>query len=997
MAKEQHRVGPLAGGSPPNVQVDPDLTRYGDTGSARGACVEDSGETVAAGAGAPSKRDRAAGGLQLALGERLSGRYRIERVLGEGGMGVVYLARDEQVAGEIFAIKVLKEGLQSGALEALREEVRKTRRLSHPNIVDVHLVSVDGQKLYVLMEHLEGKSLDELLHEEFGRGMPFSRACPIIEDVGAALGYAHDHNVIHSDVKPANVFVTSAGKSKLLDFGIARVSRAPLKGARSETLALTRLYASCEMLEGKEADRRDDIYSFACVIYEMLSGERPFGESTAIEAREAGARMLPLGILTRDQNAALLKALSFNREARTSSVEKLLDGLAANPQKKGWAAPDWPLLRRLPGLVSSDPSSDKAVAQLLDTGYGSNAAPQDLWPHTSPYRGLAAMTVRDSQFFFGRERETAEVVDALATTRDKVIVLLGNSGVGKSSLVQAGVLAALLRQAWPQGMTAKPWPALFHDSREWCFVTFRPGAEPVRSLVTAFLDTWQLDTISIELPERRTEWVDALLAGRLGLRDLLDQTTRRYEDQGLSVPTTFLIYIDQGEELYTRADERERRRFSELIARGLDDSRTRALMSLRADFYGELQKDEALYDVHRPISVAPLRQAQLREVVTRPAELLSVPFDPPDLGSSISARAAEESAKDAGALPLLSYLLEDMWSEMVRRGDGVLRLSGNVIDLGAVLVDRADVFLTSHSESEETVRRIFTLRLATVREDGEPIRRCAMRSEFTDDEWLLVSDLADHPNRLLVTGKSQAGEAYAEVAHETIFKHWKKLRDWIVGEREFLSWRTGLETARRTWQSTAADSRSETLLMGAALTQAQNWLIKRGEDLPLDREFIEQSIERWRRAKRRARLVETLAFALLISIIMGLFAWLNEASIHDRWRWFTQIHPYMQAHVRPFVLSASAEHRLKPGDTFKECDGQCPEMVVVPAGDFVMGSPKDEHGHHKNEDPQHKVVFRRQLAVSKYPRLSPTGMPVSPTAIATHMLRIRTLEEGGGP
>jgi hypothetical protein len=159
-------------------------------------------------------------------------------------------------------------------------------------------------------------------------------------------------------------------------------------------------------------------------------------------------------------------------------------------------------------------------------------------------------------------------------------------------------------------------------------------------------------------------------------------------------------------------------------------------------------------------------------VVTRPAELLSVRFDPPDLGSSISARAAEESAKDAGALPLLSYLLEDMWSEMVRRGDGVLRLSGTVIDLGAVLVDRADAFLTSHSESEETVRRIFTLRLATVREDGEPIRRCAMRSEFTDDEWLLVSDLADHPNRLLVTGKSQAGEAYAEVAHETIFKHW---------------------------------------------------------------------------------------------------------------------------------------------------------------------------------------------------------------------------------
>jgi serine/threonine protein kinase len=137
-------------------------------------------------------------------------------------MGVVYLAADEQVPGENFAIKVLKEELHPAALTLLREEVRKTRKLSHPNIVDVHSVNVDGQTLYVLMEHLEGKSLDTLLAEEFGRGMPFSHAWPIIEDVGAALGIAHDHNVIHSDLKPANVKVTPEGRVKVLDFGLAR-------------------------------------------------------------------------------------------------------------------------------------------------------------------------------------------------------------------------------------------------------------------------------------------------------------------------------------------------------------------------------------------------------------------------------------------------------------------------------------------------------------------------------------------------------------------------------------------------------------------------------------------------------------------------------------------------------------------------------------------------------------------------------------------------------
>jgi len=274
--------------------------------------------------------------VRLAAGQLIGGRYRIERELGEGGMGVVYLAADEQVPGERFAIKVLKEELRPEALALLREEVRKTRKLSHPNIVDVHSVNVDGQTLYVLMEYLEGKSLDKLLDEEFGRGMSFSHAWPIIEDVGAALANAHDHNVIHSDLKPANVFVTTSGRTKLLDFGIARVSRGPLLHARTGPHALTPGYASCEMLEGKEADRRDDIYSFACLIYEMLCGERPFGELTALEAREAGTRVPPLEGLSRGQNAALAQALTFDRESRTSSVEVLLGALATGhaPQRR---------------------------------------------------------------------------------------------------------------------------------------------------------------------------------------------------------------------------------------------------------------------------------------------------------------------------------------------------------------------------------------------------------------------------------------------------------------------------------------------------------------------------------------------------------------------------------------------------------------------------------------------------------------------------------------
>jgi serine/threonine protein kinase/tetratricopeptide (TPR) repeat protein len=333
MAIQQDRTPLSTEVSPVETEGDLQASARCDTVSGDGNPIEGSGETETPtphrldGADQPTD---AVGDDRLAIGQKLSGRYRIERELGEGGMGVVYLATDEQVAGETFAIKVLKKNLRPEAFELLREEARKTRKLSHPNIVDVHSVNIDGTILYVLMEYLEGKPLNALLDEEFGRGMPFSRAWPIIEDACAALGYAHDHSVIHSDLKPANIFVTTSGRTKLLDFGIARVSRGPLMHKRWGPLALTPAYASCEMLAGEEADRRDDIYSLACVIYEMLCGERAFGRLNALEARAAGVQVPPLGVLSRGQNGALAQALAFDRRARTASVEQLLAGLATD-------------------------------------------------------------------------------------------------------------------------------------------------------------------------------------------------------------------------------------------------------------------------------------------------------------------------------------------------------------------------------------------------------------------------------------------------------------------------------------------------------------------------------------------------------------------------------------------------------------------------------------------------------------------------------------------
>src|SRR5215813_13108459 len=125
-------------------------------------------------------------------------------------------------------------------------------------------------------------------------------------------------------------------------------------------------------------------------------------------------------------------------------------------------APGLPFLHQLHWIVSAEPASATSVAQLMDAAAGDGAPPGELWRHTAPYRGLAAMTEADSDYFFGRTRETVEVIRALEAYPDKIPVLLGNSGVGKSSLAQAGVLAAFMREAWPETAEAPgPWPRAF--------------------------------------------------------------------------------------------------------------------------------------------------------------------------------------------------------------------------------------------------------------------------------------------------------------------------------------------------------------------------------------------------------------------------------------------------------------------------------------------------------------------------------------------------------
>jgi formylglycine-generating enzyme required for sulfatase activity len=632
---------------------------------------------------------------------------------------------------------------------------------------------------------------------------------------------------------------------------------------------------------------------------------------------------------------------------------------------EGQTAPGLPFLRQLHWIVSPDPACEHDIARTFDAASGEDTRPGELWRYTSPYRGLEAMEEKDSDYFFGRKRETVELLSALASSTGQLPVLIGNSGVGKSSLAQAGALAALKRQAWPEDVNApNAWPAAFHNSRQWCFLSFRPGTAPLKALVEAFLERWQFAATDPERATRQYGWMEALRNGKATLPDLIDATERRCRELEQPAPPGFFLYVDQGEELYVRAEESQRRPFSEVLVQALADRRLHAMMSMRSDLLGALQSDKPLFRARQQIDVPPLGEEELREVVARPAQMLAARFETEGLIDIISRHAADDGARDVGALPLLSYTLDDMWTQMVRRGDGVLRLHLQSFELGGVLVHRADQFLAAHPASEAALRRVLTLRLATVREGSEPTRRRAARSEFANEEWRLVSELANHPNRLVVVATSEAGETYAEVAHEAIFRRWGKLHEWIAAEREFLAWRNGLEAACRAWQTIPDHSKSDALLMGLALAQAQSWLAKRPDDIPeIEREFIVQSR---RLAHRRKLLAGSLIGVLALGVVAGLAAWVEHDNLAAYWRYYTVIRPYMVSQFWPHVLNTAAEQALKPGDSFKECATDCPEMVVVPAGSFTMGSAPTEKGRFANEGPQHQVTIAKAFAVSKY-------------------------------
>ncbi|WP_437665632.1 nSTAND1 domain-containing NTPase [Sorangium sp. So ce1182] len=766
--------------------------------------------------------------------------YEIIRKLGQGGMGVVYLARDTKL-GRLVAVKVLLES-DGRSAERFLAEARSTARCKHENIVVIHEVDEVDRVPYMVLEHLEGRTLRAFLVERAGP-LPLSLAVELMLPVVRALGCAHALGIVHRDLKPENVFLTEAGPIKVLDFGIAKqldadeIERLAAQGANSRWLpALTQEgalvgtvpYMAPEQWRAEKVDPRTDLWAVGIMLFELCTGTHPlapFAVGQLGQVRRLDVPM-PRASDTRPDLGALGdvidRCLKKRPDERFGGTEELIAALE-------------PLL---PGA--------KAPALREDA---------------SPFAGLGAFQEVDAGRFFGRDHDVAALVGRLRS--QPLVMVAGPSGAGKSSFVRAGVIPALKR-------SGEPWEAF----------TRRPGRRPLHALADLLAQIAATPVTTGAPPDASSSHAfssasdpDALIAalraqpGLLGARLRARCRSQRAEHK-------ILVFVDQLEELYTQGiDPAERAAFVACLEGVADDalSPLRVVLCMRSDFLDRLAEDRRLMtEVTRGLwFLPPLDPNGLVAALMRPVEALGYRFETAEMTRAML-RALESAASP---LPLLQFTATKLW-EARDRGRRLLTQE-SYEKLGGVagaLSTHADAVLAGLSGIEQSLCRAIFLRLVSPERTRAVVSLPDLREldEQLDAVDRVVFRLCEARLLLIETAEERAFPT-VELVHESLIESWPKLGRWLDDNQEAAEFLARVRPAAKQWE--ASGCADGLLWRGEAAEEARRWQKRQGpaagaQQGAREARYLAAVVALGERERRRRRQVVAVLFGALSLVVL---------------------------------------------------------------------------------------------------------------------------------
>ncbi len=583
------------------------------------------------------------------------------------------------------------------------------------------------------------------------------------------------------------------------------------------------------------------------------------------------------------------------------------------------------------------------LRKLVERRLGTASLPDDQrppvqWTAGSPYRGLEAFGKEHADVFFGRTAAIESVLNAVRRQGDEgcgLVLLLGASGSGKSSLVCAGVLPFITT------------PGVIEGIGLWREASFRPGLHDdlMLGLANALLDQAALP----ELADPETNAPAAALASRLrevpkaaeeSVRLVLNEAARAYQAEqerllreraqqlaqagrqedaeaiskrmGERKPprARLVLVLDQMEELFTgQASEADKQALTEILGALASGGRVVILASLRSDFYHHFQETPGMLELtgsHGKVDVIPPDANEIGQIIREPARMAGLIFEKDaKTGGTLDEVLRDAALDHPEALPLLEHALDQLYACQAERGDHTLRFADYeaIGKLEGALARHADsVFDGLDAEAQGALDRVFRGLVTLGREDRIPVRRSAARALIETDaaSKALVTAFVDQ--RLFTSGQTTQGAPMVSVAHEALLRVWDRARDWITANEDFLAVRARVSDACRQWLGADKDA-SFLLQPGRQLAEAEEALTNHQEAFSVDeRRLIATSGTRLKETeRRRRRLRQIILGAMTVLTLLAIAGFIHA----QRQRREAEISAQREKNARQEVQSVS--------------------------------------------------------------------------------------------